>query len=53
MFRVPEDQNILILPPKYIDEFKSQPDSVLSSTYAVADVLLYPSASFRLRLYLP
>ena len=44
MFRVPEDLNILILPPKYIDELKSQPQSVLSSTHAVADVLLRPSA---------
>ena len=38
MFRVPEDLGILILPPKYIDELKSQPQSVLSSTHAVADV---------------
>lgn len=44
MFGVPEDLNILILPPKYIDELKSQPQSVLSSTHAVADVLLSPSA---------
>ena len=44
MFRVPEDLNILILPPKYIDELKSQPESVLSSTHAVADVIFNPSA---------
>lgn len=42
MFRVPEDLDILILPPKYIDELKSQPVSVLSSTHAVADVFLKP-----------